>query len=238
MSLNTDGLFVAPASPQLSKYDGVKLPPLVIPDGRGPWALRYIWVKHKERNDEFVANYFNKGNNAEGSGLNLRKQTTHMQEVAWNPHNNIFEKSRDNGNLIWRVKVHNHLADTIDYIEMWRSKEIIKETFGWKRTEAEAEAEPETDDNTNNKVPILGQSTSELARSPEEIIKLRKGLDEAGFEPRAWATFPTVHPLVAMRWYLYFVSRHKEGKQCVINTGYNKELNPWEPFQQSKKETY
>ena len=57
MSLNTDGLFLAPANPQLSKYDGVKLPPLVIPDGTGPWALRYIWVKHKTENDNFVKAY-------------------------------------------------------------------------------------------------------------------------------------------------------------------------------------
>lgn len=220
MSLNTDGLFLAPANPQLSKYDGVKLPPLVIPDGTGPWALRYIWVKHKTENDNFVKNYFNKGNNATGAGLNLRKQTSHMKETAWNPHNNIFDTSRDNGNLVWRVKVHNHLADTIDYIEIWRSKQIIKETFGVRKG-----------DNSNTDVPVTdSESTSELARSAEEIITLRKGLDEAGFEPRAWSTFPNVHPIVAMKWYLYFLERRDGNKQCVINTPYNKKLNDWEVF--------
>ncbi len=224
MSLNTDGLFLAPANPQLSKYDGVKLPPLVIPDGSGPWALRYIWVKHKTKNEEFVNNYFNKGNNATGTGLNLRKQTSHMKETAWNPHNKIFDTSRDNGDLVWRVKVHNHLADSIDYIEVWRSRQTIKNVFGVRKG-----------DNTDTEIPVTeSDSTSDLARSAEEILTLRKGLEEAGFEPRAWSTFPNVHPIVAMKWYLYFLERRDGNKQCVINTPYNKKLNDWEPFKIEK----
>ena len=46
MSLNFNGTFTAPAEPQWMLPDGEQLPPLVIPDGQGPWAIRYIWVKH------------------------------------------------------------------------------------------------------------------------------------------------------------------------------------------------
>ena len=84
-----DGNFIAIAEPQMFDTEMHYMPPLIVPDGQGPWALRYIWVQHKERNDEFVANYFNGGNNATGTGLNLRKRTAYMQD-AWNPHNAIF----------------------------------------------------------------------------------------------------------------------------------------------------
>jgi hypothetical protein len=217
--LNLKGQFMADARPQTSAPDGVKLPPLVIPDGKGPWALRYIWVQHRDRNEEFIENYFNKGNNSTGTGLNLRKQTAHMQD-AWNPHNKIFEESRDNGNLIWRVKAYNALANSIDYIEVWRSRDIIRETFGARKPKVEVS---QTNDDSI-------KAASELARNPEEIVKLRQGLAEAGFAPRVWSVWPQVHPLRAMRWYQHFLKRWENQDRCVINTRYNKELNPWEPF--------
>lgn len=220
--LNNEGTFLALANPQLSPPDGTQLPPLVIPDGQGPWAVRYIWVRHKTRNDEFIANYFNKGNNSTGAGLNLRKQTAHMQD-AWNPHNNIFETSRDNGNLVWRVKAYNPHSHSIDYVEVWRSRDIIKQTFGVRRRASDtAEELPDGEK--------IEESSSPLARSAEEIIKLRKGLDEAGFEPRVWSHWPEVNPLVAMRWYQHFVQRWQLQDKCVINTRYNVELNPWREF--------
>ncbi len=224
--LNKEGRFLALANPLTTPPDGTQLPPLVIPDGKGPWALRYVWVRHKTRNDEFIANYFNKGNNSTGTGLNLRKQTSHMQD-AWNPHNNIFETSRDNGNLVWRVKAYNEHANSIDYIEVWRSRDVIKQTFGIRRrppaeTSAPVDSLPDGDK--------IEESSSPLARSVEEIVKLRKGLDEAGFEPRVWNLWPEINPLVAMRWYQHFVQRWQLQDKCVINTRYNVELNPWRPF--------
>lgn len=223
--LNSEGRFLALANPLTTMPDGTQLPPLVIPDGHGPWAVRYIWVKHKTRNDEFIANYFNKGNNTTGTGLNLRKQTSHMQD-AWNPHNRIFEESRDNGNLIWRVKAYNANANSIDYVEVWRSRDIIKQTFGAKRKTPEATAVLPDGEK-------IEESPSPLARDVEEIVKLRKGLDEAGFEPRVWGLWPEVHPLVAMRWYQHFVQRWQLQDKCVINTRYNVDLNPWRPFLQN-----
>ena len=211
MSLNFDGSYTAIADPQWSMPDGEQLPPLVIPDRQGPWAVRYIWVKHREQNDEFVANYFNKGNNETGTGLNLRKRTAYMQ-TAWNPHNQIFETNRDNGNLVWRVKVHNPHANSIDYVEVWRSPEIIKSMFHYiKPGEAV-------------------QVTDGVVRTNEDQTQLRKGLYEAGFEVRRWrdadTNWPTVTPQVAMMWYRHFVAKHQNQENCIINTKYRPELNP------------
>jgi hypothetical protein len=211
MSLN-NGNFSAIADPQWTLPDGEHMQPLVIPDRQGPWALRYIWVKHRERNDDFVANYFNGGNNTTGTGLNLRKQTAYMQ-TAWNPHNQIFETSRDNGNLVWRVKVHNPMANSIDYVEVWRSPEIIKSLF---RYIAPGEQVAVTDG---------------VVRTAEDQKQLRTGLYEAGFEVRRWrdveTNWPTVSPSVAMMWYRHFVKKHMAKDNCIINTKYNIELNPW-----------
>ena len=211
MSLNFNGTFTAPAEPQWMLPDGEQLPPLVIPDGQGPWAIRYIWVKHRERNDEFVANYFNKGNNSTGTGLNLRKQTTHMQ-TAWNPHNQIFETSRDNGNLVWRVKVHNPIANSIDYIEVWRSPEILSSLFHYIAP--------------NKPVKV----TDTVQRTSEDQQTLRTGLYAAGFEVRRWretaTNWPLVSPSLAIMWYRQFANRHMAQDNCIINTKYNPTLNP------------
>ena len=211
MSLNYDGSFTALADPQWKLPDDAYLPPLVIPDNQGPWAVRYIWVKHREQNDEFVENYFNGGNNATGTGLNLRKRTAYMQ-TAWNPHNQIFETSRDNGNLIWRVKIHNPHANSIDYVEIWRSPEIIKSLFHYIKPGEEVKI------------------ADGITRTNEDQKTLRTGLYEAGFEVRRWrdetTNWPTVSPNTAMSWYQSFVKRHMDKDRCIINTKYNKDLNP------------
>lgn len=210
MSLNT-GTFEATADPTWMRPDGMKLPPLVVPDGKGPWAVRYIWVKHREQNDEFVGNYFNKGNNSTGTGLNLRKQTEYMQ-TAWNPHNQIFETSRDNGNLIWRVKVHNPLANSIDYVEVWRSQEILQSLFNPIQPDSQVQVNDTT------------------VRTAEDQRTLRMGLYDAGFEVRGMrgkiARWPMVSKMVAMGWYRHFVQKFYAKDNCIINTPYNKDLNP------------
>ena len=213
--INETGLILSKASKVTNNKDVMDFPMQVIPDGKGPWALRYIWVQHSDNNEEFIANYFNKGNNSDGKpGMNLRKQTTFMQETAWNPHNDIFEKSRDSGNLVWRVKAANPNNASIDYIEIWRTKKTIREAFSPKL-------------GTINPALHAFASDSEVARPAEAIEKLREGLQESGFVSRINLVFPEVNPLQAMRWYMYFVGRRDRGESCVINTPYNKELNPW-----------
>lgn len=211
MSIN-NGTFEAMADPAWTYPDGMKLPPLVVPDGKGPWAVRYIWVKHREQNDEFVSGYFNKGNNDTGTGLNLRKQTDHMQS-AWTPHNQIFETNRDNGNLIWRVKVHNPMANSIDYVEVWRSQEILHSLFSPMMKPEDAV-----------------QVNDETVRTAEDQRTLRKGLYDAGFEIRGMrgrvARWPKVSEYTAMGWYKHFVKKYYAKDNCIINTPYNRELNP------------
>ena len=211
MSMN-NGTFLATADPTWTRPDGLKLPPLVVPDGKGPWAVRYIWVKHQDKNDEFINNYFNKGDTTTGPGLNLRKQTAHMQ-TAWAPHNQIFETSRDNGNLVWRVKVHNPMADSIDYVEVWRSQEILQSLFSPKPDGGQVQV----DENT--------------VRTAEDQRVLRTGLYDAGFEVRGMrgrvARWPSVSKLTAMGWYKNFVQKFHAKENCIINTRYNIELNPF-----------
>lgn len=212
--LNHSGLVKSKARLVNDLQNILDFPMQVIPDNKGPWAVRYLWVQHATKNDEFVANYFNKGNNKDGAGLNLRKQTTFMQEKAWNPHNEIFEQSRDNGNLVWRVKAANPDNNSIDYIEVWRTKKIIHQTFGAKKGTGK-----------NLKTEDIGDSP--LARPAEAIEELRQGLASSGFEPRVNLDMPEVHPLTAMVWYKHFMKRAQQGEQCVINTSYNRDLNPW-----------
>jgi hypothetical protein len=208
-----NGNFIAIAEPQLGG-DISYMPSLVIPDGKGPWALRYIWVQHTERNDEFVANYFNGGNNATGTGLNLRKRTAYMQD-AWNPHNAIFETSRDNGNLVWRVKTHNPYANSIDYIEVWRSPEVLSSLFDF-------DAKDEVEINKNTKRSITARN------------ELREGLTKEGFVIHRFldanTNWPLISPLQAIRLFRYFNKKFIGQENCIVNTPYNEELNPVEGF--------
>lgn len=94
--------------------------PLVDPDDGKDFAVRYIWMKHKN-NEDFLQGYFTNGNSA---GLNVRKQTVEFQE-HWNQHNKIFIDSANNGDLIWRVKVLNDSNRSVDYIEVWKDQKTI-----------------------------------------------------------------------------------------------------------------
>jgi len=207
-----DGSILANSVPQWTMPDGVELPPLVVPDGGGPWAVRYIWCRHIENNDDFVNNYFVEGEKTGKVGLNLRKRTAYMQE-AWNPHNAIFETSRDNGNLVWRAKVHNPLANSIDYIEVWRNPEVLTSLFHHIQPDAPVKV------------------TDGIVRTAEDQVKLRTNLYKEGFEIRRWydvdTDWPTVTPQLAMYWYWCFVKRHFAKDKCRINTRHRPELNPY-----------
>ena len=207
-----DGTFQVAAEPMWKKYDGEKMQPLVVADGHGPWAVRYIWCKHRENNDEFVSNYFVASGNTKEAGLNLRKRTAYMQE-HWDPHNALINTSRDNGNLVWRVKVHNPLANSIDYIEVWRSPEVLATSFGYITAGAELKVNNTT------------------VRTAENQQTLRNGLYENGFEIQRWVdkntNWPMVSPQLAMYWYWNFVKRHYRKDNCRVNTMWRLELNPW-----------
>lgn len=100
-------------------------PSLFEPDGRGPWAVRYNWIKH-ERNEEFLANYF-----ADGSSelkLNLRNMTKDIAHL-WAPHNEALARAEINGDMIWRIKTLNVQNRSIDHMEVWKSPEHIERAF-------------------------------------------------------------------------------------------------------------
>jgi len=169
------------------------------PDGVGDWGVRYLWINHRTDNDEFMANYFNKGNQI---GHNIRKQTASLGSV-WSNHNQMFDENAANGNLVWRVKAGNEYSKTIDYIEIWRSIKIIDEIF--------------------NGTPILENGN---IWTENEKNDLDMGIWDAGFEVRHLYPSMTISKNLAIEYYWNFVDRWKKGHKCIINTKWNKELNP------------
>jgi hypothetical protein len=190
-----------PAQSIWNKSDVIELTPLVVPDYSGQWRLRYLWIKHREKNDDFINNYFKEGSN---TGLNVRKQTSHLRN-SWESHNKIFDESKENGNLVWRVKILNMLANSIDYIEVWRSSDILTKLWG--------------DGNDDSGI-----------RTAEDKHSLSKGLYESGFDVRTWRnpkdTWIPVSKSLAIEWYFHFVNKWKEKDNCIINTPWNRLLNP------------
>lgn len=89
------------------------------------YYVRYMWINHKTQNDEFISNYFKPKDEVR---LNVRHITKHLSE-DWKAHNKIFEDAWHSGDLIWRVKIGNPHSKTIDYIEVWKSKEIFEKLF-------------------------------------------------------------------------------------------------------------
>jgi len=158
---------------------------LVIPDYGTDYAMRYVWMQHRFKNEEFVNNYFTIGNNL---GMNVRKQTVKLQ-AYWNKHNAIFDDSGKNGDLIWRVKVLNLLNDSIDYIEVWKSSDIIYSLL---------------EDNSS--------------WPGDSMNLLKQGIYDAGFSAQKWLPFPTVSKDWAHSTYNIFLKMTRENKKCIINT--------------------
>jgi hypothetical protein len=180
--------------------DDQKMHSLIEPDSEGPWAVRYLWIQHRYENDKFFENYFSAGNQ---TGLNIRKQTTHLKS-DWDRHNKIFYDSAENGNLVWRVKVGNRLSKSIDYIEIWKSKNILTNYFG------------------NRDVDIDDQTTWKI----ETRKKFGEHLYDTGFDIRAWLPYPLISKKLAMQTYVKFIDRYKNQDMCIINTPWKRELNP------------
>jgi hypothetical protein len=142
-------------------------------------------------NEDFVKNYFNGGNN---TGLNVRKQTTHLQN-QWKNHNAAFDQSAVNGDLIWRVKAYNVVSQSIDYIEIWKDLETVNRLF---------EVESKLD---NGEVWSKDQKSS-----------LGQGVWDAGFIVRHYRPYQSISKLCAVSAYKMFVDRYKNKDKCIINT--------------------
>jgi hypothetical protein len=173
---------------------------LIEPDDSGPWAMRYLWIQHLEDNNKFYDSYFNQGNQ---QGYNVRKQTVQLK-TDWDYHNQIFFDSAKNGNLIWRVKMANKISQSIDYIEIWKTEEILTGYFGDK--------DVRLDDNKIWK--------------NDDRKKFAEHLYNTGFDIRFWKPYPLISKKCAMMAYKRFVECWKNRDGCIINTPWNRELNP------------
>lgn len=105
--------------------DDTKRMSLISYDNVKDYFVRYLWINHKTQNEIFFDNYFKPKDDVR---LNVRHITKHLVE-SWKVHNKIFEDAWHNGDLIWRVKIANPYSKTIDYIEIWKSKEIVETAF-------------------------------------------------------------------------------------------------------------
>jgi len=136
--------------------------------------------------------------------MNVRKQTANLKN-DWDAHNQIFFDSATNGNLVWRVKIGNPISRSIDYIEVWRSLDIVEQYFG------------------NTPTIKINNSTEWHEESRNSF---HQQLFESGFDIRAWYPYNTISKELALVYYNKFVEQHKNKNQCIINTPWNKELNP------------
>lgn len=172
------------------EQDEVTRIPLVRPNGVNEYALRYVWISHRDDNRRFIDNYFVNKND---QGLNIRKQSQHLQSF-WQYHNAVFDQSADNGDLIWRVKVHNKHSDTVDYIEVWKSREILEQHFG-------------------SGVPLRSEGWD-----IEKASALSKGIYDLGFCVKNWLPFQTMSKSQAREWYQMFKFKSQQKQNCIINT--------------------
>lgn len=173
---------------------------LIAPDNIGPWAVRYLSVKHRFDNESFYNNYFSP--TLKESGMNIRKQTADLK-TDWSAHNQIFYDSAADGNLVWRVKVGNKETRSIDYVEVWRSVDILNRYFG--------------------------EQTNMPNWTTTSRTDFSKQLFEAGFNIIELESFPLISKAQAVEYYRMFVNKWKVKDDCIINTPWNKELNPLDP---------
>lgn len=95
------------------------------PDDKGPWAVRYNWIKHQS-NEEFLKNYFAPGSSE--LKLNLRNMTKDLGAL-WAPHNTALANAEINKNLVFRIKTLNIENRSIDHLEIWKSTQCIEDVF-------------------------------------------------------------------------------------------------------------
>jgi len=211
--------------------------PLFIPDELGPWAIRYLWIK-KDQDDNFLENYHS---NKDGIKSNVRKSSVNLEKY-WIPHNALIINQGHLGNIVWRIKINNPFNNSVDVIEVWRSKEIIKNLFDFEKSDSIV-IEQATISNpfvveakfdiTNGGTGLKNGSglTINDLDAPKIFTKtdsynLTKGLIELGFKIRSWEELPTISKTQAIEIYKELESRSKKNDKIKINTGWNPELNP------------
>ena len=174
---------------------------LIEPDYVDEWFIRYTWIQHKTDNDSYLNNYFTDGSS---KGLNVRAQSQHLSEY-WKGFNYYMTISGQNGDLVWRIKTLNSINKSIDYVEVWRSKQAIHKIIALKDI-------------------LLPNGF--LWRA-EHKTNLGKGIGDVGFETRRLTSIPGISRESAVKAYEHFVERWKNKDNCIINTPYRQNLNPY-----------
>jgi hypothetical protein len=163
--------------------------------------VRYVWIQHLTENDTFLKNYFT---GKDIQGMNVRKSTTYLQKY-WEQHNKIFDLSGINGDLVWRVKVLNPVSQSIDYIEIWKSIDLINDYF------------------------LLNEHNSILPDGSlwtrEDKVNLDSGVFDTGFMVRNWIPHQTISRQQAMSYYKKFIQQAINKDNCIINTIFKPELH-------------
>jgi hypothetical protein len=210
--------------------------PLFIPDNVGPWAVRYIWVKNHDV--EFLQNYYSISD--KGAKSNIRKSSVHLKE-HWIPHNCLMINQGHLGNIVWRIKTANPFNNSVDIIEVWRSREIIESLFNFDNEEIKQiefatilnpEVSPAKVDLSqggtglkNGSGLTINDPDAPTFYKKENSEMLAKGLADLGFDIRSWDSCPLISKTQAIKIYRELENRSKTTDKININTGWNPELN-------------
>lgn len=209
--------------------DSAECCPLFIADGLGPLALRYVFVSKQD----LAANYNS------GSGANVRKSSSNLAPY-WRAHNSLIINQCHLGNIIFRIKAVNTMNDSVDMIEVWRSRDIVDSLFNSESDSIEIqqatvhnpEVRPARSDVTQGGTGLANGSglTVDDPDSPRVWTKsdrehLGRGLADLGFQIRTWIDLISVE----QAWQIYrdLVDRSSAVDSGItINTGWNLKLNP------------
>lgn len=220
----------------LSDQKLISLIPIFIPDEVGPWAVKYTWIIKKD-DPNFVKNYHSVQQN---SKQNIRKETDHLSE-HWKAFNALIINHGHLGNIVWRIKLTNIYSNTIDIIEIWRSRELIEQLFTFsKNMPVEIEqaivhnssVAPASSDLSSGGTGLINGSgltcfdyNAPRVYTLENKTKLEKGIWDSGFDMRTWKTFPLISKSMAKEIFYRLLEMSKTNKNIKINTSLNEYLN-------------
>jgi len=195
-----------------------------------------MWVIN--RNDPYFMNNYHKVDGEKKS--NVRGTTVHLAE-HWRAFNCVMVNNGHLGNIVWRVKLTNTLNNTIDFIEVWRSKEIVESIFGFKDSDTftieqatthntyVSPASPHIDSGGTGLINGSGLTIND-PNAPRVYTKdnkrlLAEGLWESGFDMRLWDGYPMISKQQAIDVFNRLKEMSLSTQDIKINTGYNPTLN-------------
>lgn len=221
---------------ELSENAEIPLTPVFLPDNIGPWVLKYMWIIKKD-DPNFIENYHN---TSDGTKPNVRKNTIHLED-HWRAFNSVMVNNGHLGNIVWRIKLTNIYSNTIDIVEVWRSRDILDGIFAFKdKTQIDIEqatminpkvawASPELSKGgtglKNGSGLTIDDDTAPKIYTLENKKLLAEGLWNSGFDMRIWKEYPLISKELALDIFYKLTTMSKSNPEIKINTGYNELLN-------------